>query len=370
MLTRTFLRHLRCSRGSSHAQLATQRPNIARPNSTSAANDNSDDSGSIEKFGSYIPVLSDNPLASGTSHILRKSVPAHIKLPPYARSNYRADRPPPYRGNGLVKLGTDDERKVRRAGALAAMALNKAGSLIRPGITSEEIDDEVHDFIISHGAYPSPLGYPSPEGAYPKSTCISVNNCLVHGIPDTRELEDGDILNIDITVYLEEYHGDTSLTFLVGDVDSRGQHLSQLASRALRTAFSVCRPGAHFRDIGTAIRDVVREAEQESGHSYVVSPQFTGHGIGKDFHRPPWIIHIPNEEPGVMQPGHCFTIEPVIIQGTDPSGWMLPDGWTILSESYARSAQAEHTILITETGANMLTDRETAQQTFDKCKPQ
>ncbi|CAE6530737.1 unnamed protein product [Rhizoctonia solani] len=341
----------------------------------------------IKAFGTYIPVLSENPLQQGTSHIPRKGVPAYIPRPAYAHPNYRAPRPPPYRGDGLVKLGTADELKARRAGALAAMALQEAESLVKPGITSEEIDDQVHDFILSHGAYPSPLNYPSPEGSYPKSTCISINNCIIHGIPDTRELEDGDLLNIDITVYLDGFHGDTSNTVLVGNVDPQGQYLAQLATRALYAGISVCRPDAYFKDIGKTIHNLTQQAEEETGEPFAVSPHFTGHGIGRDFHRPPWIVHTVNEEPGIMKPGHCFTIEPAIIQGRDPDWWMLPDGWTILSErqveaqiyiilpnhtsisSYARAAQAEHTILITETGADILTNRETAKATFDKYKP-
>ncbi|CEL59588.1 Methionine aminopeptidase 1B, chloroplastic OS=Arabidopsis thaliana GN=MAP1B PE=2 SV=2 [Rhizoctonia solani AG-1 IB] len=348
------------------------RPNVSRLASTIPTSKHADDSEDLAEkirvFGTYIPVLSENPLQQGTSHIPRKIVPAHIARPAYAHPNYRASKPPPYRGDGLIKLGTVDELKARRVGALAAMALQKAQSLVKPGITSEEIDDEVHDFILSHGAYPSPLNYPSPEGSYPKSTCISVNNCIIHGIPDTRELEDGDLLNIDITVYLDGFHGDTSNTFLVGDVDRQGQYITQLAERALNAGISVCKPGAYFKDIAKAICNVVQDAEEETGEPYVISPHFTGHGIGKDFHRPPWIVHTKNEEPGMMKPGHCFTVEPAIIQGTDPDWWMLPDGWTILSESYARATQAEHTILITETGADILTDRETAKATFDKYK--
>ncbi|KAG9103197.1 hypothetical protein FRC07_010063 [Ceratobasidium sp. 392] len=313
------------------ASLTTQRPNTARPLSTQSSAEE-DPAEQIKQFGTYIPVLSENPLATGTSHILRKTVPSHIPLPPYARPNYTADRPPPYQGNGLIWLGTEDERRARRAGALAAMTLNKAESLVRPGVTSKEIDDLIHEFIISHGAYPSPLNYPSPEGSYPKSTCISINNCLVHGIPDSRELEDGDILNIDITVYLDGFHGDTSRTFLVGDVDYQGQQLAALSTRALQAGISACRPGAYFRSIGAAIQDAVNKAEKELGHPFVVSGQFTGHGVGTVFHRPPWILHTRNDEPGVMEPGHCFTIEPVVIQGIDPTGWMLPDGWTVLSE--------------------------------------
>ncbi|CAE6523395.1 unnamed protein product [Rhizoctonia solani] len=331
-----------------------KRSNAIRLISTASASEDDEDlTEKIRVFGTYIPVLSENPLQQGTSHILRKDIPAYILRPAYAHPNYKAPRPPPHRGDGLIKPGTTSELKARRAGALAAMALQKAQSLVKPGITSEEIDDQVHGYIISHGAYPSPLNYPSPEGSYPKSTCISVNNCIIHGIPDTRELEDGDLLNIDITVYLDGFHGDTSDTFLVGDVastDQQGRYLTQLARRALNAGVSACRPGAYFKDVGRAIHNLVRQAEVETGDPYVVSPHFTGHGIGSDFHRPPWIVHTVNEEPGIMKPGHCFTIEvwpfpnltlvvkvtlptkPAIIQGKDPDWWLLPDGWTILSE--------------------------------------
>ncbi|KAL5636885.1 hypothetical protein ACGC1H_000758 [Rhizoctonia solani] len=370
MVSRLFSRNLsRLGSLSSSCNKAA----LARPISTrSPSVDPEDDRDLTEKirpFGTYIPVLSENPLQQGTSHIPRKDIPAYIPRPAYAHPNYKAPRPPPYRGDGLIKLGTADEVKARRAGALAAMALQTAESLVKPGITSEMIDDQVHDFILSHGAYPSPLNYPSSEGSYPKSTCISVNNCIIHGIPDTRELEDGDLVNIDVTVYLDGFHGDTSNTFLVGKVDPQGQYLAQLAARALDVGISTCCPDAYFKDIGKAIHNLVRQAEEETGNPYSVSPHFTGHGIGRDFHRPPWIVHTVNEEPGIMKPGHCFTIEPAVIQGRDPDWWMLPDGWTILSESYARAAQAEHTILITETGAEILTNREAAKATFDKYKP-
>ncbi|EUC57803.1 methionine aminopeptidase 1D [Rhizoctonia solani AG-3 Rhs1AP] len=370
MVSRLFSRNLSrlgslnsaCSKITLARSISTRSPSID-------PEDDRDLTEKIRAFGTYIPVLSDNPLQQGTLHIPRKDVPAYIPRPAYAHPNYKATRPPPYRGDGLIKLGTADEIKARRAGALAAMALQTVESLVKPGITSEKIDDQVHEFILSHGAYPSPLNYPSSEGSYPKSTCISVNNCIIHGIPDTRELEDGDLVNIDVTVYLDGFHGDTSNTFLVGEVDPQGQYLAQLTTRALDAGISICRPDAYFKDIGKAIHNLVRQAEEETGNPYAVSPHFTGHGIGRDFHRPPWIVHTVNEEPGIMKPGHCFTIEPAVIQGRDPNWWMLPDGWTILSESYARAAQAEHTILITETGADILTNRETAKATFDKYKP-
>jgi len=176
-----------------------------------------------------------------------------------------------------------------------------------------------------------------------------VNNIIAHGIPDDRPLEDGDIANVDVTVFLNGYHGDTSQTFLVGDVDESGRELVQITNQALEQAIAACGPGKHFRDIGKAIHNLLRDI------NYSVSPQFTGHGIGTVFHSKPWIFHHLNDEPGTMEPGHCFTIEPAIIQGNNPKGWIFPDGWTASTENCARSAQAEHMVLITEAGAEVLT---------------
>jgi len=176
-----------------------------------------------------------------------------------------------------------------------------------------------------------------------------VNNVLVHGIPDDRPLEDGDILNIDVTVYLNGYHGDTSRTFLVGDVDEEGRDLIGVTSEALEAGIAVCGPGKPFKAIGKAIHDFADK------RGYSVSSQFTGHGIGEVFHRAPWILHHRNEEPGIMLPGHCFTIEPCLIQGSNPRGWIFPDGWTASTENCARSAQKEHMVLITEHAAEVIT---------------
>lgn len=207
------------------------------------------------------------------------------------------------------------------------------------------IDAAVHDYIIANSAYPSPLLY---QG-YPKSICTSVNNIIAHGVPDDRPLEDGDIINIDITVYLNGYHGDTSETFLVGNVDDDGRKLIDITNKALAAGIRACGPGLPFKRIAAAIGAVVRDKD------FSVSPQFTGHGIGTVFHRPPWILHHLNNEPEIMMPGDCFTIEPSIIQGTQPRGWMFPDGWTVSTENCARSAQAEHMVLIVENGVEVLT---------------
>jgi len=212
-------------------------------------------------------------------------------------------------------------------------------------VTTNEIDRAIHEYILSHNAYPSPLGYLG----FPRSCSTSVNNVIVHGIPDDRPLEDGDIVNIDVTVYLHGYHGDTSRTFLVGNVDQQGRDLVYLTDRALKAGIAACGPRRPFKGIGQTIYDLL-------GENYSVSSQFSGHGIGKFFHTRPWILHHKNDEPGIMKPGHCFTIEPSLVQGRNPRGWIFPDGWTASTENCARSAQAEHMVLITNTGAEVLTE--------------
>ncbi|KAF8165908.1 peptidase M24, structural domain-containing protein [Crassisporium funariophilum] len=299
-----------------------------------------------DTVGNYAVILPEEPFVFGVSHITPRQVPDTIAKPPYAQNrNSIQEENPPNRGNGKLKLGGEAESKIRQAALLAKKVRNYAGTLVKVGVTTNSIDAAIHDFIISHSAYPSPLLY----SGFPRSCCTSVNNIIAHGIPDERKLENGDIINIDITVFLNGYHGDTSQTFLVGDVDDSGRELVELTNQALDVSIAACGPGKHFKGIGKAIHDLL------SGTNYTVSSQFTGHGIGKVFHTSPWILHHLNDEPGVMEPGHCFTIEPAIIQGRNPRGWIFPDGWTASTEDCARSAQAEHMILITEDGADVLT---------------
>ncbi|TRM70382.1 peptidase M24, structural domain-containing protein [Schizophyllum amplum] len=251
---------------------------------------------------------------------------------------------------------------MRAACRLAAQTLQLAGDLLRPGISTAAIDALVHAFIVSCGAYPSPLGY----GGFPKACCTSVNNIAVHGIPDGRPLLPGDIVTIDVTVYLDGYHGDTARTFLVdgqadasGTVDPQGRALAAATEAALAAGIAACGPGKLFRGIGRAIHKCLNEdgagARWKEYGPFCVSDAFSGHGIGIAFHRPPWIYHSVNDEPGTMAPGDVFTIEPVIIQGTDPTTWIWPDGWTASTENTARAAQAEHTVLITKDGVEVLT---------------
>ncbi|KAF8885803.1 peptidase M24, structural domain-containing protein [Infundibulicybe gibba] len=296
----------------------------------------------VEDFGNYSIILPPEPFIFGVDHIKPRRVPDHINKPAYVGiTDYKED----YRLLGTTISSGEAEESLRAAARLAKRVRQYAGSLVRVGTTTNEIDAAVHDFIISNSAYPSPLRYLS----FPRSCCTSVNNIIVHGIPDDRPLESGDIINIDITVFLNGYHGDTSETFLVGNVDDQGKELVEVTNEALKRGIGACGPRRPLKGIGRAIHESIRHK------NYSVSSQFTGHGIGTVFHRPPWILHHLNDEPGVMMPGDCFTIEPCIIQGLNPRGWIFPDGWTASTENCARSAQAEHMVLITETGAEILT---------------
>ncbi|KAH9482135.1 Methionine aminopeptidase 1D, chloroplastic/mitochondrial [Psilocybe cubensis] len=323
-------------------QLNGRRASVARWMSTDPVEDHEE----VQDFGDYSVILPEEPFVFGVSHIPQRPVPEYIPKPPYAlTSDGSIPGDGPRKDSGKIKLGGKEESLLRQAAKLAKKVRDFAGSQVKVGVTTDTIDSAIHNFILAHSAYPSPLRY---QG-YPKSCCTSINNVIVHGIPDKRPLENGDIINIDITIFLNGYHGDTSQTFLVGDVDGPGRELVQVTNEALELAIAVCGPGKPFKLIGKAIHDFLHNKD------YSVSPQFTGHGIGTVFHRTPWIMHHLNDEPGIMEPGHCFTIEPAIIQGTNPRGWIFPDGWTASTENCARSAQAEHMILITETGADVLT---------------
>ncbi|TVU28613.1 hypothetical protein EJB05_20136 [Eragrostis curvula] len=223
----------------------------------------------------------------------RLSVPNHIQRPPYVDSRQR-----PRVNNGPEIHDEKGIECMRASGRLAAQVLKFAGTLVKPGITTDEIDKAVHQMIINHGAYPSPLGY----CGYPKSVCTSVNECICHGIPDSRPLEDGDIINIDVTVFLNGYHGDTSATFFCGDVDDEAKKLVQVTKECLDKAISICAPGVEIKRIGRTIQD---HAEK---YKYGVVRQFVGHGVGKVFHAEPVVLHFRNNEWGRMMLNQTFTI--------------------------------------------------------------
>ncbi|OMO90208.1 hypothetical protein CCACVL1_07464 [Corchorus capsularis] len=269
----------------------------------------------------------------------RLPVPDHIPKPPYFGSNILPEISSDYQIHDAEGLA-----KMRAACELAARVLNHAGTLVRPSVTTDEIDKAVHEMIIEAGAYPSPLGY----GGFPKSVCTSVNECMCHGIPDSRQLQNGDIINIDVTVYLNGYHGDTSKTFLCGDVAGPLERLVKVTEECMEKGIAVCKDGASLKKIGKRI------SEHAEKYGYGVVERFVGHGVGTIFHSEPIIMHHRNESPGVMLEGQTFTIEPILTMGSiECITW--PDNWTTVSADGSPAAQFEHTILITRTGAEILT---------------
>lgn len=269
----------------------------------------------------------------------RRLVPDHIVKPPYVNT-----RQAPGITSGPEVHDQIGIEAMRASGRLAAWVLEYAGTLVKPGTKTDEIDEAVHQMIIDNGAYPSPLGY----GGFPKSVCTSVNECICHGIPDSRPLEDGDIINIDVTVYLNGYHGDTSATFLCGNVDEKAVKLVQVTKECLDKAISICAPGVEYKKIGRTIQDIADK------HKYGVVREFVGHGVGRVFHADPVILHCRNNESGRMMLNQTFTIEPMLTMGSlKPVMW--DDNWTVVTQDGSLSAQFEHTILITEGGAEILT---------------
>lgn len=236
--------------------------------------------------------------------------------------------------------------KIRAAGKIAAQAIAFVGENIRPGITTEELDRLGHEFVISHGAYPSTLGY----RGYPKSLCSSVNEVICHGIPDNTVLMEGDIVNIDITAFKDGYHGDSNYTFLVGEVSQEVKDLVDRTKIALERGIAAVSPGRQVNIIGRTIEAYAKR------FNYGVVRDFTGHGIGEAFHSGLIIPHYDSAPlySDVMEVGMVFTIEPMLTLGTHK--WeMWNDGWTVTTLDKSITAQFEHTLVVTETGAEILT---------------
>jgi len=244
--------------------------------------------------------------------------------------------------------GPDEIAKMRVAGRLAAEVLEMIGEHVRPGITTDELDAICHDHIVRvQGAIPAPLNY----RGFPKSICTSVNHQVCHGIPGNKRLKNGDILNIDITVIKDGYHGDTSKMFCVGDPSILARRLIKITQHAMRLGIAQVRPGATLGDIGHAIQTYV----ESQGCSVV--REYCGHGIGQEFHEEPQVLHYGKAGDGlVLEPGMCFTIEPMVNAGKRFIK-LLPDGWTVVTKDRSLSAQWEHTILVTPEGHEILTLR-------------
>jgi methionyl aminopeptidase len=268
-----------------------------------------------------------------------RPVPAAI-----ARPEYVGKKAPTRPTGGHV---TDKKviERMRLAGRIAAQALQETARHIRPGITTDELDGIGHEFLVSHGAYPSTLGY----RGFPKSMCTSLNEVICHGIPDSTVLQDGDILNIDITAFIDGVHGDTNATFLVGEVDEESRLLVERTREATTRAIAAVAPGRPLNVIGTVIEAYAKR------FGYGVVRDFTGHGINTAFHSGLIVPHY--NEPAIdviIEEGMTFTIEPMLTLGAiDYDLW--DDGWTVVTKDRLRSAQFEHTLVVTDSGAEVLT---------------
>jgi methionyl aminopeptidase len=239
--------------------------------------------------------------------------------------------------------------RMRRTGALAAEILAAVAASVRPGVTTDDLDELGHTLAITAGAYPSPLGYGPKYNLFPKSLCTSVNEEICHGIPGTRVLAEGDIVSIDVTVYREGVHGDTCVTVPVGTVDDDGRRLIETTRAALDAAIATVGPGEPLRRAGQAIETLA------AGEGFSVVRDFVGHGVGAEFHTDPRVPHY--DEPRfqtVCQPGMTFTIEPMIAE-RDWRAEMLDDGWTAVTADGGRVAQFEHTLAVTDDGVDVLT---------------
>src|SRR5690606_29469388 len=268
-----------------------------------------------------------------------RSVPDHIPRPPYAATGV------PERYATSPVQSPDIIERMRRAGRAAAEVLQIVGAAVAPGVTTDELDAICHEECIRRGGYPSPLNY----GGFPKSLCTSVNEVICHGIPDDRPLLDGDIVNLDVTIFLDGVHGDTNATFPVGTIDEASADLIRVTRESLERGIAAVKPGRPTNDIGRAIQS------HAEAHGYGVVRAFVGHGIGEQFHTDLQIPHYDNPRASViMEPGMTFTIEPMITMGSwDHRLW--DDGWTAVTADRRRTAQFEHTILVTDDGAEILT---------------
>ena len=268
------------------------------------------------------------------------SVPASIARPEYV------GKPSPAEWTGSHIKSADQIEKIRAAGKIAAEAIALVGANAKPGVTTDELDKLAHDYIVSQGAYPSTLGY----RGFPKSCCTSINEVICHGIPDDTVLEEGDIMNVDITAFKDGFHGDSNATFLIGDVSQEVADLVERTKEALDRAIAVVIPGRPINVIGRTIESYAKR------FNYGVVRDFTGHGIGEAFHSGLVIPHFdaaPNYS-NTMEVGMVFTIEPMLTLGTHE--WDIwNDNWTVTTKDKSITAQFEHTLVVTESGARVLT---------------
>jgi len=279
----------------------------------------------------------------------KRVVPPHIQRPDYAdhKEGYPKSEVESKRSHLIQVQSAEQIAMMRKVCRFAREVLDAAARAVRPGITTDEIDRIVHEETIKRDCYPSPLNYYT----FPKSCCTSINEVICHGIPDDRPLEEGDIVNLDITCFYNGYHGDLNETLFVGKCDEESVHLVKTAYECLMASVNEVKPNAKYRDMGAFIQ------KHAQANNLQVTRTYCGHGINALFHTAPSVPHYAkNKAVGVMKPGHCFTIEPMINKGTwRDQTW--PDDWTAVTQDGKRSAQFEQTLLVTEDGVDILTRR-------------
>ncbi|NOU52819.1 type I methionyl aminopeptidase [Pseudoalteromonas sp. JBTF-M23] len=256
--------------------------------------------------------------------------------------------------SAVIKTPEEIE-KMRVAGRLAAEVLEMIGPYVKPGVTTDELNTICHDYIVNEqNAIPAPLNY----HGFPKSICTSVNHVICHGIPNDKPLKEGDIINIDVTVIKDGYHGDTSKMFYVGTPTIQGKRLSEITQESLYLGIKMVKPGARLGDIGAAIQKFAE------GFNYSIVREYCGHGIGKEFHEEPQVMHYGKPGTGeVLKAGMCLTIEPMVNAGKRHCK-LLKDDWTVVTKDRSLSAQWEHTLLVTDNGVEILTLR--SDETIDR----
>ena len=252
---------------------------------------------------------------------------------------------------GAIIKTPEEIEKMRVAGKLAADVLNMITPHVKKGVTTDELNTLCHNYIVDvQQGIPAPLNYGHPP--FPKSVCTSVNHVICHGIPADKKLKDGDIINIDVTVKKDGYHGDTSKMFIVGKPSILAERLVRITQESLYKAIKIVKPGVRLGDIGHIIQ------QHAESHDYSIVREYCGHGIGSTFHEEPQVVHYGRPNTGdVLHPGMCFTIEPMVNAGKRYSK-ILPDQWTVVTKDRSLSAQWEHTLLVTENGVEILTWRE------------
>lgn len=281
------------------------------------------------------------PLTPGQPTPIR-GVPQKIARPEYAwKDSVRENIGEPW------VQDAETIEKMREASRIAAEALREAGAAVAPGVTTDEIDRVAHEYMLDHGAYPSTLGYRH----FPKSCCVSLNEIICHGIPDTTVIEDGDIVNIDVTAFKNGVHGDTNATFLAGNVSEEHRLLVERTKKAMWRGIKAVKPGREINVIGRVIEAYAKR------FGYNVVQDFTGHGVGPTFHNGLVVLHYenPRAHTELLEPGMTLTIEPMInLGGLDYEIW--DDGWTVQTKDRQWTAQFEHTLVVTENGYEVLTD--------------